>query len=1266
VKKDTLITRIVRNFGQHEACFYIEVASELSADEMMKLKFVIGESFEEQLTYLRPQYSEGSVLEIGPRLAVETPFSTNAVAICQAMGLKKVKRIEQSKIYKLDMAVRQELIDKQLDKMTQEIYPDGGLTTFDSGILPAGVKIIQVLQLGREAIKQTNKELGLGMDDWDVDFYTQMFVRLKRNPTDVELFQIGNANSEHSRHWYFKGIQEIDGEAKPKTLLEMVMAPLLAIRESDREDITILAFNDNVGALCGTTVPLFRPINPGKASFFEIVQLLMHLTASAETHNFPTMWSPYNGAATKIGGWLRDMYAGGRGSYVKHALAGYCIGNLHILNYLIPGEVVGGEKNPYASPLQILLEGAKGDYDYGNQKGVPTLGGFTRTFGQIVSGERREFLKPIFYGGGVGLIDSRHIKKHAPVKGMLIVAIGGPAYAVGVGGGAASSMTQGQQSAELDLNAVQRGNGEMGQKTSRIIRACVEMGDKNPIESVHDQGAGGPSNVLTELMEVVGGRIEIRKIQLGDKTMSVLAIWSAEAQERYGLLIRPENIALFQEICERERVNCEVLGEITGDGYVTVVESEKCEVPVPVRLNLADILGKLPQKTFKSQHIPKILKAPKLPNNLTLKQAVEITLQQLSVGSKNFLVSMVDHSVGGCVAQQQCCGRNQLPIGNVQVSAVDFFGLAGAATALGENPLYMLINPKAGARMAIGEMLTNMMSAGGIDIQNIRCRANWMWPAKLPGEGALLYDAVEAMRDAMIEFWTACDGGKDSLSMAAMVGSEQVKAPGELVIEGYALMPDITKLLTPDIKEPGKTQLGLIDLGLGKNRMGGSALLQALNQLGDESPDADAKLVVAAWKAKQRLYNRGAILSLHDRSDGGLATALIEMCLASNCGLSLHSSVNIPLLFNQELGIIVEYYADEINLINSILQQEGAPPLTVIGATTGGKHANVFGINPPTLRQMYERTSYKLDEIQTKNNTARQEFENHKVVCRPVYNLTFAPKATVLKDGDYRPKVAVVREEGHNGDREMSAAFWAAGLDPMDVHMSDLLYGKASLDQFQVFVAPGGFSFMDVFGSAKGQAGVIKFNAKLKEMFERFYSREDTCSLGVCNGFQLFQRLGILPFRGLKDEFQPQLLHNLSERFEARWIRLKVEPSPSIWTSGMEGSILGVPVAHGEGRQFFPDINVLDEVLAQELVPLLYADAEGNATERYPFNPNGSTMGIASLCSPCGRHIGLMPHVERSFLKWQWNYWPTEFGTIQVSPWLRFFQNARNWCLEHR
>lgn len=1262
-----MITRIVRSFGPFEARYYVETLSALTASELETIRGVIAETFEPMLVRDSPSYKEGSFVEIGPRLNVETPFSNNRVAICHAMGLKKVTRIEQSCLYPLANAKLEEVLAKHLDVMTQMIYSKGGITSFDSGLKPLEVETIPVLEQGEEAIHRANRALGLGMDEWDIHYVAEIFHRYGRNPTDVEMFQIAQGLSEHCRHHYFKGKQVIGGVEMPEPLLDIVRAPLLAIPAG--KNVSVLAYNDNVGALQGFKVPVFVPVMPWGPSPFRVVWQILHATATAETHNHPTMWAPYPGAATGVGGRQRDNCAGGRGSLLGMAFAGYCVGNLFIPLFQIPGEVVGGETSEsFATALRILLEGIYGAKDYGNQSGEPTVGGICRAFEQMVSGKIIGWRKPILYTAGTGHIYSIHAKKHTPEPEMHIVAFGGPAYAIGVGGGAASSMMQGQNAANLDLNSVQRGNGEMGNKVERVIYDCVAMGDDNPIESIHDQGAGGPSNVLTELMETVGGKVDIRQIVLGDKTMSVLTIWSAEYQERYGILIKPEQLKLFQEICERERVNCEVLGKITGDGHVTVIDS--ANGTTPVRLDLADILGKIPQKIFHSDRIPRKLEPPKLPEDLTLKKALEMVFLQLSVCSKGFIVHGKDRSVGGRVKLQQCCGSSQVPIADFAVLADGFFGLTGVASALGEQPLKGLINPRAGARMALGEMITNMIGAGGISLNGIRTRINWMCAAKLKGEGAPLYDAAIATRDAMITLGIASDGGKDSLSMAAKVAGELVVAPGQVVFLGYASMPDITKVLTPDIKAPGASHLGLIDLGLGKNRLGGSALLQSLNQLGDESPDYDPALLKATWKAVQTLHDCGAILSLHDRSDGGLATTIVEMCLGGNCGFNFNSNselnaTSLAWLFAEELGLVVEYLPENEVCIRRVLKDNGVP-FERLGRTTEGRLARVFGIDLPILRQWWEATSHALKKLQTQNGVADEEFASHRDTREPVYHLSFTPKLVIMKDGDFRPKVAVVREEGINGALEMAAAFYTAGFDPYDITMSDLLAGRINLDQFQGLVFPGGFSFMDVFGSAKGWAGVILHNPVLKEMFDRFYCRPYTFSLGVCNGCQNMSLLGWVPFKGMDPMVQPRFIGNVSGRFESRWVQVKIQPSPSILFKDMEGSTLGVHIAHGEGQTFFPDPAVLDAVRSKNLAPLVYVDQTNEPTMRYPFNPNGSDSGIAALCSENGQHTAMMPHAERTFLPFQHHYWPPEWSDVKVSPWLTMFRNAHEWCMQNQ
>jgi len=1260
-----------------EQCLYVEASEPLTSEETERIVWLAAETFEPTQTRFRSFLTPGRVLEIGPRLSVETPFSSNAVAICHAMGLSKVTRIEQSRRYPLSDSITEEtVIASYLDQMTQIVYREP-LAAFDGNIAPKPIQIIPVLERGKAALRELNAELGLGMDDWDIAFYVDLFERCWRNPTDVELFQIGNANSEHSRHWFFRGKLVIDGQEMPESLMDIVRAPLRALADSN----SVLAFKDNAGVIRGHDVSAFISEHPGRPARLIRKNGVWHITCTAETHNHPTLISPYQGAETGTGGRLRDNTAPGRGALPLAGVAGYCVGNLFLTGYEIPGETVGGEETVrHASPTRILIEGSNGVSDYGNRFGEPVTLGFTRTFGLVVNGERREFRKPILYSGGIGRIQAIHCEKRQPETGMYIIRIGGPAYRIGVGGGSASSMMHGVNTEDLDFNSVQRGNAEMENRANRVIRACLEMGEQNPIESIHDQGAGGPSNNLTELLEPAGGKIDIRKIILGDRTMSVLEIWSAEYQEGYGLLVRRDRLEEFQLICERERVNCEVVGEITGDGHVTVIDSQ--DGTTPVHLNLEEILTGIPQKTFESERLPRRLDRLVLPSDLTIEEALRRVFLLPQVGSKGFLVHKVDRSVTGLVARQQCCGPAQIPVADVSVTADGYFGITGAATAIGEQPIKMLIDPACGARMAVGEMLTNMASAKITNLGDIRCRANWMWPAKLPGEGALLYDAAIAMRDIMIALGIAADGGKDSLSMAATINGTIVKSPSELVILGYAPISDITKVMTPDFKRPGGSSIGFIDLGNGKNRLGGSSLAQAFGQIGNEPPDVDDPALLGnAFRAVQELINRGVITALHDRSDGGLITSVIEMCLAGNCGINVYvghgqASNVVADLFSEELGLVFEYMPDHEVVVRQLLELHNVP-FRCLGATTTAQEFVVHGdagnamlfASPLTkIRSWWEATSSRLELLQTDALAVESARKTHTKLVNPKHKLSFRPEKDLpgISSSSDTPCVAILREEGTNGDREMAAAFFTAGFDPWDITMSDLLVGRTTLDDFQGFVFPGGFSFMDVMGSGKGWAGAIRFNEKLRTMFDRFYDRPDTFSLGICNGCQLMALLGRIPWRGLAETAQPRFIRNASRRFESRWVQVEITESPSIFFRGMEGSVLGIWVAHGEGRLVFPDPSLLEEVQRGSLAPLAYIDPAGMPTEEYPYNPNGSPLGLTALCSSDGRHLAMMPHPERCFLKWQWPWMPEDWkNDLSASPWLRMFQNTRKWCLKY-
>ena len=1304
-----------------EYCFNIEATEALTQEEMRTLQWLLAETFEPEnfsdssfLTHPSSLIPRPCILEVGPRMNFTTAWSTNAVAVCHACGLNKITRIERSRRYKFILSKQLEDFYSSLitrhsslfyDRMTECPYPEP-LNTFETGLTPEPVYKIPLIEKGKSALEKINREMGLGLDELDIEYYYNLFVNdIGRNPTNVECFDLSQSNSEHSRHWFFKGRLIIEGKEIPHTLIDIIKQPLKA-----NPGNSVIAFKDNSSAIKGYDIWTIIPELPGKPSRFRKTRVNYHIIFTAETHNFPSGVAPFPGAETGTGGRIRDVEATGRGGLVIAGTAAYCVGNLLIPNYELPWENKSfNYPDNLASPLEIEIQASNGASDYGNKFGEPVIQGFTRSFGmRLPDGERSEWVKPIMFTGGIGQIDSRQIEKGTPQKGMLVVKIGGPAYRIGIGGGAASSMIQGENIAELDFNAVQRGDAEMEQKLNRVLRACIEMDDRNPIVSVHDQGAGGNCNVVKEIIYPAGAKIEVRKIQLGDKTLSVLEIWGAEYQEQNALLIKPEHFDIIHEMCLREKVPCAVIGQITGDGYIVLYD--EADGSTPVNLNLEKILGDMPQKTFHLSRIQPQLEPLKLPEGLTVRNALERVLRLLSVGSKRFLTNKVDRSVTGLIAQQQCTGPLQLTVSNVAVVSQSHFGITGAAISIGEQPIKGLLNPAAMARMSVGEALTNIVWAKISALEDIKCSANWMWAAKLPGEGTRLYEAAVAMRDIMIELGIAIDGGKDSLSMAARVPSpgtdatETVKSPGTLVISAYATCPDITKVITPDIKRPGLSNLLFIDLGKEKNRLGGTALAHVFNQLGDEPPDVDAPgLLKRTFNAIQLLISKDLILSGHDRSDGGLITTLLEMAFAGNCGLDVNiesgvqssefrdNVIGIATLFSEELGLVIEYMPDREEKIVSILE-DASVPYRIIGRSLSEKRIKINlqtsnsaqpQAGPPrrklltlldedmrVLRDIWEETSYHLDRLQANPECVEEERKNNFDRQCPNFILTFSPqdesaKADSPERGEAitKPRVAIIREEGSNSDREMTSAFYQAGFETWDITMTDILEERVNLSDFRGIAFVGGFSYADVLDSAKGWAGVIRFNKKVWNQFQDFYNKNDTFSLGVCNGCQLMALLGWVPWQGIANELQPRFIRNTSGRFESRFSAVKILPSPSIMLKAMEGSVLGIWVAHGEGRAYFPDETILKKIEEQKLAPVRYVDDDNHITKKYPFNPNGSQNGIAALCSPDGRHLAIMPHPERTFLKWQWQWMPEDWRkNTTASPWLKIFQNARQWC----
>ncbi|XP_011156621.1 phosphoribosylformylglycinamidine synthase isoform X2 [Solenopsis invicta] len=1286
-----------------ELCYYVETLESLQEDEIRVLKWILSPIFEGGLRCdsVFNETQSATIIEIGPRLNFSTAFSTNVVSICKTVKLNKVTRIEVAIRYRikhkgsLNKEVENAIVEVLGDRMTECRYIKP-IETFDHGFRPEKWFEVDVIKKGRKALEEVNQKLGLAFDDWDLDFYTELFLRkLKRNPTSVECFDLAQSNSEHSRHWFFKGRIILDGKEKEESLIDMIIDT-----QNYSNPNNVIKFSDNSSAIEGFQILVLRPTKTYKCSNFHLEDIKQHLIFTAETHNFPTGVAPFSGATTGTGGRLRDIQGIGRAGYYIAGTAGYSVGNLCIPGYDLPWE----EKdkvypNNMASPLEIIIEASNGASDYGNKFGEPVISGFARSYGATDDeGVRREWIKPIMFSGGLGTMDANMAKKIPAERGMEVVKIGGPVYRIGVGGGSASSMeVQGDNSMELDFGAVQRGDPEMEQKLNRVVRACAEMGDSNPILSIHDQGAGGNGNVLKELVEPAGAVIFTKNFDLGDPSISTLELWGAEYQESDAILCKSEDSDLLKKIAAREKCPINFVGTVTGNGKIVVSEEEDYDISKylndedknldsskhPVNLELEVILGKMPRKVFNLHNIPLQRSPIKLPDELTVFNVLDRVLRLPSVASKRYLTNKVDRCVTGLVAQQQCVGPLHTPLADVAVTAISHFSTKGIATSIGEQPIKGLVNEAAGARMTVAEALSNLVFARISALRDVKCSGNWMWPAKLPGEGAALYKACSAMCSLMKELGIAIDGGKDSLSMAARINKDIVKAPGTLVVSCYAPCPDVRQIVTPDLKAPAMGQQGcllFVDLSCGKNRLGGTALSQVYCQLGNDAPDVeDVQILKNAFNATQQLIADEKVLAGHDISDGGLITCLLEMCFAGISGINVNithkSAPAIDILFSEEVGWILEIsegYQDEAI---QMFQSYGVP-VYLIGRSVGLgmtskviiKVQNEIVLNTTVIDSMniWEETSYQLEHHQTNVTCALEEFFRLRERTVPAYRLSFDPTRSrpIPKDPSAHVKVAVIREEGINGDREMAASLLEAGFDVWDVTMQDLLENQIKLEIFRGVIFPGGFSYADVCGSAKGWAASFLYHPSLREQLQQFVAREDTFSLGVCNGCQLMSLLGWVGDEDTKDEDGPGICldHNLSERFECRWTTVKIENSPSIMLKGMQNSVLGVWVAHGEGRFTFRE-EVLKTLERNKCLPIRYTDDHANPTERYPMNPNGSVNGIAGICSKNGRHLAMMPHPERCTRIWQWPWKPVGWN-YEASPWQRLFDNAYTWCQE--
>lgn len=1299
-----------------ELCYHVELregCDYLNINQIKVLKWLLSSPLQPQALRNETVYKDvkGSqtIIEIGPRFNFSTADSSNSVQICESVGLHDVIRLEVSTRYLITFG-RPKNVSEKLhealaaplhDRMTQCVYTKENLprVSFNEG-LPKDLEpwfVVPLLKEGRPAMEKVNKKLGLAFDSWDMDFYMDMFVnKLKRDPTSVELFDLAQSNSEHSRHWFFKGKLVLDGKEINESLIDMV-----ASTQKTSNDNNVIKFGDNSSAIKGFKHSKLRPTNIRDPSQVVKEETESDIIFTAETHNMPTAVAPFSGATTGTGGRIRDVQGVGRGGHTVAGTAGYSVGNLHIPGYELPWEEKGWEyPNNFASPLQIIIDASNGASDYGNKFGEPLISGFVQSYG-LKNGDnvREEFVKPIMFSGGIGYMPHNMIKKNKPEKGMMLVKVGGPVYRIGVGGGAASSVAvQGGDARDhaLDFGAVQRGDAEMGNRLNRVVRGCLEA-DINPVESIHDQGAGGNGNVLKELVEPEGAVVYTKEFQLGDPTITTLELWGAEYQENDALLCSKENRPVLEDICRRERCPVSFVGEVTGDGYMSLVEDAytnkylnrnerlkpETQSKMPYDLHLEAVLGNMPRKTF-DLVTEKRTKLPlSLPQNVTVHDALNRVLRLVNVASKRYLTNKVDRCVTGLIAQQQCVGPLHTPLADCAIIALSYYDLVGSATSIGTQNIKGLLDPAAGARMSLGEALTNLVFAGISELEDVKCSGNWMWAGKTGAEGGALVLACRAVCDAMARVGVAVDGGKDSLSMCAQVAGEKVKSPGTLVVSTYAPCPDITVKIEPALLQEGSA-LVYVPVSPGKYRLGGSALAQCYKQLGDNPPDLDDPAVLKAmFKVTQKLLKEGKLLSGHDVSEGGFVTTALEMGIGGIRGMNLDIQVeqnvsDIQALFNEELGIIVEVTRDNVLYVLNEYKKNGVNAIQIGTSGHYGMNSEVtIKVNGKKVLdtklidvyRMWEETSYQLECLQANSDCVRQEWQGLGKRKGVTYNVTFDPSAAVVKTKPIR--VAVLREEGTNGDREMIASLMMANFDVFDVTMSDLQNKKITLDAFQGLVFPGGFSYADTLGSAKGWAAGILFSDSLSSQFSHFKNRNDTFSLGVCNGCQLMALLGwVDPETTAKSANKTQVFldHNASERFECRWSAVKItENNSDVWFRGMGGSVLGVWVAHGEGRFTVAEPRLLDKLQDNGQVAMQYVDDSGEPTEEYPMNPNGSPVGIAGVRSRDGRHIAMMPHPERCVLRWQCSVTAAAPAgaanpTSQASPWSRLFQNAYSWA----
>jgi phosphoribosylformylglycinamidine synthase len=1264
-----------------EHWYFVELDAPLDDSETSRLKDLLG------IPELLPAPPAGELLLVTPRLGTISPWSSKATDIARNCGFAAVKRIERGIAYHLGGKLKKSVLATRLhDRMTESVLDsiDAARALFHH-VAPQPLTTVDILSGGKVALVTANTELGLALSADEIDYLLENFGRLGRNPTDVELMMFAQANSEHCRHKIFNASWTVDGEAQPLSLFGMIRETHKAHPEG-----TVVAYSDNAAVIEGATIRRFHPRAGGG---YEYREELTHILAKVETHNHPTAISPFPGAATGSGGEIRDEGATGRGSKPKAGLCGFSVSDLNIPGYAQPWESNYGKPERIASALDIMVEGPIGAAAFNNEFGRPNLAGYFRTFEQEFNGEMRGYHKPIMIAGGLGNIAAEHAFKIRFPAGSLLIQLGGPGMLIGLGGGAASSMATGTNTADLDFASVQRGNPEIQRRAQEVIDRCWQQGNANPILAIHDVGAGGISNAMPELAHDAGcgAAFDLRAIPSEEPGMSPREIWSNEAQERYVLAIAPERLEEFRALCERERCPFAVLGVATEDSQLTVKDDHFGNKPVDMPMEV--LLGKAPKlhRDAKRQRVtmPPLDLAP-----IDLKEAALRVLRLPAVASKNFLVTIGDRSVGGFTARDQMVGPWQVPVADVAVTAMGYDTVRGECFAMGERTPLALLDAAASGRMAVGEAITNLAAADVGDIGRIKLSANWMAAAGHGSEDAALFDTVKAVGiDFCPALGVAIPVGKDSLSMRTkweqQGAAKQVTAPLSLIVTAFAAVDDVRRTLTPQLRpdaEVGETELLLIDLGQGRNRLGGSALAQVYGVSGDAVPDVDASLLKSFFGAIQALGRAGKILAYHDRSDGGLLAAVCEMSFASHVGVSLNldglcydplmndvdGSERFPqiagrlrdriiaALFTEELGAVLQIRLADRTAVMQALRDAGLGSCTHAIGTTNTADAiriwrnakAVFAAHRNELQRTWSETSFQIARLRDDPVCAQEEFDALLDADNPGLSVSFksASAAPFVATGA-RPRIAILREQGVNGHVEMAAAFERAGFAPYDVHMSDLQTGRVHLASFSGFAACGGFSYGDVLGAGQGWAKSVLFNSRLRDEFTAFFSRGDSFALGVCNGCQMMAHLApIIP--GAQD--WPTFQRNRSEQFEARVVMVEIPQSASIFLNGMAGSKLPVVVSHGEGRAEFAAGSS-----GKVPVAMRYIDNRGAVAISYPFNPNGSPDGLAGVTTADGRFTIMMPHPERTFRSLQMSWRPDGLG--EDAPWLEMFRNARRW-----